>query len=196
MKIIALNASPRKNKTSAYLLDQCLDQLQQENPELEPVRIDLAGKDIQGCNACGACAKKLDCPLQDDFNPMIPVLRDPEIRGIIVATPVYMGSMTSQCKAFLDRTVMFRRNGFMFKNKIGGVIVVGGSRNGGQELTIQGVHAAFLIHGMIVAGDTNPTAHFGGIAYSRDGIENDQTGTETVRNLGKRIAELAGALTV
>jgi len=98
--------------------------------------------------------------------------------------------MSSQAKAFLDRTVLFRRNGFMFKNKLGGVIAVGGSRNGGQELTIQAVHAAMMIHDMILVGDGD---HFGGAAWGGhpEGYEGDAIGISTARNLGKRITEVA-----
>lgn len=98
--------------------------------------------------------------------------------------------MTSQAKALLDRTVLFRRNGFLFKNKLGGVITVGGSRNGGQELTIQAVHAAMMIHDMIIVGNGQ---HFGGAAWSNHpaGYEGDETGIETAKLTGKRIAEVA-----
>ncbi|MCI5224127.1 MAG: flavodoxin family protein, partial [Candidatus Electrothrix sp. AR4] len=110
--------------------------------------------------------------------------------GIILATPVYMGCMSSQAKAFIDRTVLFRRNGFMFKNKLGGVIAVGGSRNGGQELTIQAVHAAMMIHDMIIIGDGD---HFGGTVWGNhpDGYQADTIGVATARNLGRRMSEVA-----
>lgn len=107
-----------------------------------------------------------------------------------MATPVYMGSMTSQAKAFLDRSVLYRRNGFLFKNKLGAVLTVGGSRNGGQELTIQAVHAAMMIHDMIIVGDGD---HFGGTAWANhpDGYQEDVAGITTAKNVGKRITEVA-----
>ena len=83
-----------------------------------------------------------------------------------MATPVYMGSMTSQGKAFLDRCVSLRRNGFLLRNKVGGVIAVGGVRNGGQSLTIQAVQAALLVQDMVIVSDGRPTAHFGGTVWS------------------------------
>ncbi len=94
--------------------------------------------------------------------------------------------MPSQCKAFLGRTVMFRRKGFLFRNRIGGV------RNGGLELTVQAVHAAMLCHDMMVVSDGMPTSHCGGALYSggEGGIENDEQGLAMARNLGKRIASL------
>ncbi len=152
--------------------------------------IDLSVLKFSGCISCDKCKKGVLCSQQDDFQQLIPQLADPNLTGLIIATPVYMGCMTSQAKAFLDRTVLFRRNGFLLKNKLGGVISVGGSRNGGQELTIQAVHAAMMIHDMIIVGDGD---HFGGAAWGNhpDGYQEDLTGIDTVKNLGRRIAEVA-----
>ena len=194
MKIIGVSASPRKNKSSHFLLEQCLNEIkvtaEASGKSLEVELIDLAPLKFNGCISCDTCKKGMSCSQQDDFQALIPKLADPKVSGIIVATPVYMGSMSSQAKAFLDRTVLFRRNGFMFKNKLGGVIAVGGSRNGGQELTIQAVHAAMMIHDMIIVGDGD---HFGGAAWANhpDGYQGDTTGIATAKNLGRRMGEVA-----
>ena len=105
--------------------------------------------------------------------------------------------MTSQCKAFLDRSVVFRRNGFIFRNKVGGVLAVGGVRNGGQELTIQAVQAAMLCHDMICVSDGLNTSHFGGALWSggANGIEGDKIGLDTAENLGRRVIQVAYQLT-
>ena len=194
MKIIGVSASPRKNKSTRFLLEQCLDEVkltaQASDKDMQVELIDLASMTFQGCISCDTCKKSMKCSQKDDFQPLIPKLADPEIAGIILATPVYMGCMSSQAKAFIDRTVLFRRNGFLFKDKLGGVLTVGGSRNGGQELTIQAVHAAMMIHDMIIVGDGD---HFGGAAWARhpDGYEGDTTGIATARNLGRRMSEVA-----
>ncbi len=194
MKFIGVSASPRKNKSTHFLLEQCLNEIkvtaEAAGKNLEVELIDLAPLKFNGCISCDTCKKSMSCSQQDDYQALIPKLADPEVAGIIVATPVYMGSMSSQAKAFLDRTVLFRRNGFMFKNKLGGVIAVGGSRNGGQELTIQAVHAAMMIHDMIIVGDGD---HFGGAAWANhpDGYEGDGAGIATARNLGRRMGEVA-----
>ncbi len=194
MKIIGIAASPRKNKASRFLLQKSLEAAQQvakedHNP-IEVELIDLSPLKFRGCIACDKCKKGPTCSQDDDFQELIPKLADPALGGIILSTPVYMGSMTSQAKAFLDRTVLFRRNGFQFRDKIGGVIAVGGSRNGGQELTCQTVHAAMMIHDMIVVGDGG---HFGGAAWSNhpDGYEGDDTGIATAEELGIRVANVA-----
>ena len=95
----------------------------------------------------------------------------------------------------LDRTALFWRNGFMFKNKLDGVITVGGSRNGGQELTIQAVHAGMMIHDMIIVGDGD---HFGGTGWANhsDDNQSDTTGVATAQNLGRRMGEVARMMQV
>jgi len=113
-----------------------------------------------------------------------------------MATPVYLGTMTSQCKAFLDRTVVLARNGYLLHNKVGGVLAVGGVRNGGQELTIQAVQASMLCHDMVCVGGGARAAHFGATLVSNEqkGIECDEIGLETARKIGRRVAGLAVSL--
>ncbi len=198
MKIIGVSASPRRNKSTHFLLEQCLQEVkntaESSGTLIETELVDLAPLRFNGCISCDKCKKGILCSQQDDFQQLIPTFSDPEITGIIIATPVYMGSMTSQAKAFLDRTIMFRRNGFLFKNTLGGVIAVGGARNGGQELTIQAVHAGMMIHDMIIVGDEG---HFGGAAWGNHpaGYKEDTTGIASVRQLGKRMAEVTTLLT-
>jgi len=196
MKIVGISCSPRKGKSTKYALEVCLQAVKESVPGGETTLIELSEMKINGCIACGKCMKVLECSQEDDFVKMIPTLSDPELAGLVVATPVYFGSMTSQCKAFLDRCVMFRRNGFLLRDKVGGVIAVGGFRSGGQELTIQSVHAAMLVQDMVVVSEGRPTSHYGATLWSGhpDGIEKDTFGLETARNLGKRVAEVAAKM--
>jgi multimeric flavodoxin WrbA len=196
MKIVGISCSPRKGKSTKYALDVCLQAVKEMVPDIETMLIELSEMKMNGCVACGKCMKVLECSQEDDFTKMIPILSDPELAGLVVATPVYFGSMTSQCKAFLDRCVMFRRNGFLLRDKVGGVIAVGGVRNGGQELAIQAVQAAMLVQDMVVVSEGRPTSHYGATLWSGhpDGIEKDTFGLETARNLGKRVAEVAARM--
>jgi len=194
MKIIGINCSPRKGQTTQKGLEICLDAASKESDRIKTEIIELADLDIRGCSDCGYCKKQLKCKQEDDFNSLIPALSDEEIAGIIIGTPVYLGTMTSQCKAFLDRSVLFRRNGFIFRNKVGAVLTVGGVRNGGQELTIQAVQAALMCHDMVCVSDGFNTCHFGATLFSggegEGGIEADEFGIQTATNLGRRVAQL------
>ena len=192
-KIIGVCGSPKKNKsTTLFALNKAMEVCAGEGFETEI--IELATLDFNGCKDCGACKKKLACSQKDDFSEqIIPKLQDPNIAGIIFASPVYFGGITSQMKAFIDRAVIFRRNGFLFADKVAGALTVGHSRNGGQELTAMDIVKAALIHGMVVVPDAAPTSHFGANLWSGhpDTIENDQAGIATAVNLAKNMARHA-----
>jgi len=193
MKILGICCSPRKGHTTYKSMEICFAAAREADNNIETELIELAGRKISPCIACGTCKQGLTCSQDDDFKELIPILADESVAGIIIGTPVYFGTMTAQCKAFIDRCVMFRRNGWVFRDRVGGVLAVGGVRNGGQELTIQAVRAAMLCHDMICVGDGKPTAHFGATLFNDGdvGIESDNYGLETTRNIGRRVAELA-----
>jgi len=189
MKIVGISCSPRKGRTTAASLKVCLEAAKAAGPNIEVELIELAGMKIDGSLAAGL-------PLQpgqrDDFATLVPRLSDPRVAGIIVGSPVYFGSMSSLCKAFLDRCIVFRKKGFALSNKVAGVLAVGGARNGGQELTIQSIQAALLCQEMILVGDGRPTGRIGATLWNKgDDISHDKFGVATARNLGRRVAEVA-----
>lgn len=193
MKVLGFCCSPRPKQTTYTAMSACLEAAgEAEGTETE--LIELAGKKVEPCLACPACREELTCRIDDDFTrELIDVIAAADVGGIIVGTPVYFGSMSAQCKALLDRCVMFRRNDWRLRDKVGGALAVGRVRNGGQELALEGIRAAMLCHDMICVGDGRPTGHFGAALVSgvEGGIEADQAGLETARNLGRRVAEVA-----
>jgi len=189
--IIGLCCSPRPQKTTYEAMSACLAAAG-EAEGVSTRLIELAGKTIGPCQACGTCKEELICAIDDDLSEFIEIFQDPAFAGLIIGTPVYFGMMTAQCKAFLDRSAVFRRNGWMLRDKIGGVLAVGRFRNGGQELTIQAVQTAMFCHDMVCVSDGRPTAHFGAALWSggEGGLAADKQGLETARNLGRRVAEM------
>ncbi|MBN2563287.1 MAG: flavodoxin family protein [Phycisphaerae bacterium] len=192
-KLLGICCSPRKGRATYRAMQACLASAEEVSDEIETQVIELADKVINPCRDCGVCREELTCGIEDEFRELIPTLADEDIKGMIIGTPVYLCCMTAQCKAFIDRSAMFRRNGWLFRNRVGGVFAVGGVRNGGQELTIQAVRSAMLCHDMICVSEGKPTAHLGGTVHSghEGGVEADTFGLETVRNLGRRVAEVA-----
>lgn len=183
MKVLGVAGSPRTGNTS-FCMQEALYVV--EEMGLETEFISLHGKNIAPCRSCGRCREEDACSINDDMEDINAKIGAAD--GIIFGTPVFMGSMTAQMKILLDRTVRHRRQGLRLKGKVGGVICVGGARNGGQELTIQAVQAALQIHDMILVGDGS---HFGGIvvAYDPGEAKDDEEGLETVKNLARRVAE-------
>ena len=191
IKIVAICCSPRKDKTTATSLQVCLDAASEVDDRIIVELIQLAEMRIDGSVAAG---RVLEPGERDDFPSLVPKLSDPSIGGIIIGTPVYFANMSSLCKAFLERCTVFRKNDYAWANKVGGVLAVGGSRSGGQELTIRSVQTTLMAgQQMLVVGDAPPTGHFGATLCSgtEGGVTKDEFGMSTARNLGRRVAELA-----
>lgn len=191
IKIVAISGSPRKGKTTAAALTAALEAAKAVAPErIDTELIELADLQIHGNLAAGI---PLESGQRDDFPELAGKLASKEVRGILIGSPVYFGSMTSLCKAFLDRCISLRARQFALANKVGGAVAVGGVRNGGQELTLLGIQAAMLCQEMVVVGDGRPTAHTGATVWNngKDDISQDEFGMSTLRNLGRRVAEVA-----
>ena len=136
----------------------------------------------------------------------LPLFKD----GIIVGSPVYWGGVTAQLKAIFDRSMSVEIQGKSYRNKVGGAISVGYDRHGGQETTCLEIYLWMLIHDMIVVGPgpnvpvrgrgglfcgaatqgfpyPTPTMEKGG----RSAAMKDEIGLNSIRDVGKRVAELA-----
>lgn len=189
-KIVAISCSPRKGKTTATSLQVCLQAAKKVSSRIETELIELAGLRINGNVAAGIA---LEPGEKDDFPALVPKLKDPNVRGIIVGTPVYFGNLSSLCKAFLDRCIVLYQDDFALSNKVAGVLAVGGSRNGGQNVAIQSVQVSLFCQKMIVVGNGEPGPRLGATVWSgaKGGVTEDEYGMATARALGRRVAEVA-----
>ncbi|MBL7220249.1 MAG: flavodoxin family protein [Phycisphaerae bacterium] len=186
-KIIAISCSPRKGKGTAESLQECLKGAKGAGAGIETELIDLGGLDIEGSVAAGVPLAK---GRKDDFPEVAKKLSDPKVGGIIIGTPVYFSSMSSLCKAFIERMMVFYRNGGMVGKPVG-VLATGGSRNGGQEVTIRSVQDSLFCFDMLVVGTGK---RFGAAVWAKGGAANDKDGMTAANKLGRRVAETALAL--
>jgi multimeric flavodoxin WrbA len=180
MKITCISGSPNAGGNNEKLLDIVIGLIRERGYETDAIL--LSKLNVQPCTDCSVCKKAKECPIDDDMSGILDKLETSD--AFIITSPVFFGCMTAQLKALLDRTIVLRRNGFLLKGKPGAALAVGGSRNGGQELTIQAIQSWMHIHGMIVVGDG---AHFGGIATKP--VETDDVGLKTVRDTANMLCE-------
>jgi len=192
IKIVGIACSHRKGKSTAESMRYCLEAAKAVDPKrIETELIELAGLKINGAVAAGV---ELEPGERDDFPAVAAKLAEPNVAAMIIGTPVYFSNMSSLCKAFLERLVVFRKDDFALSNMVAGVLAVGGSRNGGQELTVESVKASLYAQEMIIVGESRPTAHYGPAVWNKKGLKSvtdDTVGMKAVANLGRRVSEVA-----
>lgn len=82
---------------------------------------------------------------------------------IILGSPTYYGLMAGEMKKFIDDSVRYHGK---LSGKVGGAFTSCGGIAGGAETTILSILEAFLIHGMIVLGESG-SYHYGPVAIEK-----------------------------
>lgn len=188
VKIIGLVGSLRKGKSTYKAMDLALESAKKVSPAIATEIIELSGLNLDPYIAVGS--KSSDRP--DDFPAVREKLVAPDVFGVLMCSPVYMGIVSSPLKQLFERMLAFRQGGFPLKNKVGGAIAVGAGRNTGVELILQQLIMFMLSQGMVLVGDGSPGDHWGGTMQSQgEELSKDEGSLNTVRGVGKRVAEIA-----
>ncbi len=120
MKILAIVGSPRVQGNTSALVDIALQEAGMHGVETE--KIVLSQHCIQPCLGHKDCASYKVC-LQKDDAPWI-LEKFGQADGVILATPVYWYNVTSQMKAFIDRSYFPYKHNIKYKARVVGIIVV------------------------------------------------------------------------
>lgn len=189
MKVVAFNGSPREGGNTEILLKEVLKTLSEKGIDTEFVQ--LGGKKINPCKACGGCRKVLNkkCVFDDDiFNEFFEKMVEAD--AILLGTPTYFAGMTPELKALIDRSgYVARGNGGLFRRKIGAGVIA--QRRGGATSVLESINYMFLMSEMIVPGSTYWNFGFG--AGKGDVLE-DKEALVNMQNLGENIAWLLGKI--
>ena len=188
VKIIGIAGSLRKGKSTYKAVELALESARAVSPAISTDLIELSGLNLDPYIAVGS--KSSERP--DDFPAVREKLVAPDVFGVLLGSPVYMGIVSSPLKQLFERMLAFRQGGFPLQNKVGGAIAVGGGRNTGVELVLQQLIMFMLSQEMILVGDGKPGDHWGGTMQSQgDDLSKDEGSLNTVRGVGKRVAEIA-----
>lgn len=188
--VLGVSCSPRKGKTTATAMAAALEAAGKVDPRITTELIDLGGMTVYGSD--GVSSSGGAAGVEDDFNKILPLLQSPNLGGMMIGSPCYFRSMSSLCKAFLERLAILRKPELMLADLPVGALAVGAYRNGGQELVIQQILTVMLCHEAILVGG-KPKAHQGATLWNayKDDIAQDEFGIESAHNLGIRVAEAA-----
>ena len=102
-KILVFNGSPHKKGTTAALLAETVRGIKDKGAEV--LEYNLNDKELRGCQGCNACRKEDadTCVIKDYLQPMYDELREAD--GIVLGSPIYVGTFSAQTWLLLDRLV-------------------------------------------------------------------------------------------
>ncbi len=110
MKIILLNASPRKNWNTAQLLQSA--QKGAESVGAETEFVNLYDLNFTGCRSCLACkrigAQRNKCYWHDDLSPLIEKILSAD--AVIIGTPIQKIIMNKICPQLCKQLKIFTAN--------------------------------------------------------------------------------------
>lgn len=183
MKVVAFNGSPKRRGNTEHSLRVVLEELEKEGIETELVQ--LGGRKVFGCAACGMCWKNKDrrCARKDDeMNDILEKLFEAD--GVLIGSPTYFSNVSSEVKAFIDRAgFVSMANGGLLRRKVGAAVV--SVRRAGSNFTYAAINFFFGITEMIIPGSTYWNMAIGN---NPGDVLNDAEGIETMKNLGKNMA--------
>lgn len=179
MKVLILNGSPRAHGNTATALAEMEKIFTAEGIEVETVQV--GGKAVRGCIACGKCRELGKCVFDDAVNEIAPKFA--ECDGIVVGSPVYYASANATLVALLQR--LFYSASCDKRMKVGASVAV--ARRGGTSATFDELNKFFTISGMPVAASQYWNSVHG--AAPGEAAE-DAEGLQTMRTLARNMAFL------
>ena len=200
-KITLIVGSPRKNRSSNFLIDKAIDGIKSVKNEFEIKKVQISDYNITPCNGCDQCLRPPnDCPLSenDDTKKIEEIILGSS--ALIVAAPNYFGSVSSQIKVLIDRSRPWKMKNYLFKDVIFAPMASTGLRNGGEGVISDLINFA-LIQGMIVVGNTGGSPVLEGnipiTSLQKFNLkefvgkgETDELAGKVAFDLGKRVAEI------
>jgi len=167
------------------MIDVVLKEMESQGIDVEVIQV--GGKDLHGCRACGTCGRTKDmkCVLDDDMvNECVGKMANAD--AIIIGSPTYFSDLTAEAKALIDRSgYVLRANGNPLRRKAGAAVVV--ARRAGATHTFDSINHFFTINEMMVVGSS-----YWNLSLSRDigDFEKDAEGIRTMKTLGDNMAWL------
>ena len=185
MKALFINGSPHVDGCTKRALLEVEKVLKAHGIETD--WIEAGTKDIRGCIGCYYCFEHHKCVFNDIVNESAPKLADAD--AVIIGTPVYYAGPNGQLHSFLDRLFFSTISTVNKTMKVGATVV--SSRRAGSTSAFDDINKYFSISSMPIASSTYWNEVHG---RTKEQVEQDLEGLQTMRNLGNNIAFLLKAI--
>jgi len=179
MKVLGIVCSPRKKGNTEILVQEALTSARESGAETELLRV--SEMKIAPCDGCRTCVQSGECRIKDDMQKIYKKLLEAD--AIILGSPVYFWTVSSQAKTLMDRTYALRYPNHRLKNKVGGAIVATGRR--GSVNALSTINNFFLGHDMQVTG-----LGISGYGTEKGEVKQDKRAMEAAKSLGKQLVQL------
>lgn len=179
MKVILVNGSPKKDGCTYTALCETAKTLNANGIETE---IFYIGKEpINGCLACGACAKAGKCVQSDKAGEFLNLAKDAD--GFIFGSPVHYAAASGILTSFMDRVFYSGSKHLAFKPAAPLV----SARRAGTTAAIEQITKYFTISNMpVVSSNYWPMVH----GACAEDVKKDEEGMQICRTLANNMAWL------
>jgi multimeric flavodoxin WrbA len=192
MLIIGVQGSPNLKGNTAFMIDLALKEAERLGAEVKRIDVEQVLKTMESpfCTDCSKPCKGI-CAEGTEMAEVLELMRQAD--GVIVASPVYFGSLSGQMKAFFDKMRCLRGEKALL-NTVGAALTVGHTTFGGEERAMAAMQDAMLVYGMTVVGNGHSdfnSGHFG--AAMTDPARENEEGQQKIIALTRRVFEVAQA---
>ena len=124
MNVLGINGSPRVGGNTDILLDKALEGARSRGAKTE--KIILNNLKFSPCQECSELLDDGPCIIEDDMRPLYKKIKEAD--AVILASPIFFGSLSAQTKMMIDRFQCVWRAKYilkkdMFKKKRMGAFV-------------------------------------------------------------------------
>jgi len=191
IKVLAINASPRKYGNTFKLLQVAVEAAKKEGAQVEVIHLyDYNIKPCIGCVSDDQLACRYPCVIEDDDGREI-LKKVLDSDALIIATPVYWYGPSGQLKNLIDRLTAFENMIFIdgrswVEGKVAAFIAVGA--DSGNLMTI-----AYLMSVLNSMGFVIPPWALAYYMGTGNALEEESSVLDAA-NIGKLVAEFANVM--
>jgi multimeric flavodoxin WrbA len=181
--VVAVVGSPRRQGNVAALVGAALEELRRHGCRC--TTLTLSDLRINACDGHSNCGELERCPHDDDMAGVLEAVYGAD--GLILASPVYYENVSSQMKAFMDRTATRYYHEEWLLPKIVGLVAIA------AETGLSDTLSAMRRFMALSSGEELPILSLGGCADKPGEAAADAQLMAEARDLGRAMAARLGS---